>query len=84
MHKRHYLALALIALPVLAQAGDSRVEIGTGLASYYGAELSGNRTASGERFDRGHFQAQLDIRRDGRLLWHERQRIVARKPLTHP
>ena len=51
MHKRHYLALALIALPVLAQAGDSRVEIGTGLASYYGAELSGNRTASGERFD---------------------------------
>jgi rare lipoprotein A len=51
MHKRHYLALALIAFPVLAQAGDSRVEIGTGLASYYGAELSGNRTASGERFD---------------------------------
>ena len=51
MHKRHYLALALIALPVLAQAGDSRVDIGTGLASYYGAELCGNRTASGERFD---------------------------------
>ena len=51
MHKRHYLALALIVVPVLAQAGDSRVEIGTGLASYYGAELSGNRTASGERFD---------------------------------
>jgi rare lipoprotein A len=51
MHKRHYLALALIVLPVLAQAGDSRVEIGTGLASYYGAELSGSRTASGERFD---------------------------------
>lgn len=22
-----------------------------------------------------HFQAQLDIRRDGQLLWHERQRI---------
>ena len=52
MHKRHYLALALIVVPVLVQAGDSRVEIGTGLASYYGAELSGNRTASGERFDR--------------------------------
>jgi urease accessory protein len=24
----------------------------------------------------GHFQAHLDIRRDGQLLWHERQRIV--------
>ncbi|NWA25308.1 urease accessory protein UreD [Pseudomonas gingeri] len=33
------------------------------------------RPASGERFDRGHFQSQLDIRRDGQLLWHERQRI---------
>lgn len=51
MHKHNYLALTFIALPVLAQAGDSRVEIGTGMASYYGAELSGNRTASGERFD---------------------------------
>lgn len=34
------------------------------------------RPASGERFDLGHFQANLDIRRDGQLLWHERQRIV--------
>ena len=51
MHKRGLMALALLALPVLAQAGDSRVEIGTGLASYYGAELGGNRTANGERFD---------------------------------
>ena len=34
------------------------------------------RPASGERFDAGHFQAQLDIRRDGQLLWHERQRIA--------
>lgn len=33
------------------------------------------RPASGERFDTGHFQAQLNIRRDGLLLWHERQRI---------
>ena len=33
------------------------------------------RPASGERFDAGHFQAQLNIRRDGQLLWHERQRI---------
>jgi urease accessory protein len=34
------------------------------------------RPASGERFDAGHFQAQLNIRRDGQLLWHERQRVV--------
>jgi len=34
------------------------------------------RPASGERFDLGHFQAHLDIHRDGQLLWHERQRIV--------
>jgi urease accessory protein len=34
------------------------------------------RPASGERFDQGHFQAQLNIRRDGQLLWHERQRIT--------
>ncbi|SFH98308.1 urease accessory protein [Pseudomonas guineae] len=34
------------------------------------------RPASGERFDAGHFQAQLNIRRDGQLLWHERQRVI--------
>lgn len=34
------------------------------------------RPASGERFASGHFQAQLNIRRDGQLLWHERQRVV--------
>lgn len=32
--------------------------------------------ASGERFEHGHFQSHLDIRRDGTLLWHERQRII--------
>jgi urease accessory protein len=34
------------------------------------------RPASGERFDAGQFHAQLNIRRDGQLLWHERQRVV--------
>ncbi|MBX9912608.1 MAG: urease accessory protein UreD [Pseudomonadaceae bacterium] len=34
------------------------------------------RPASGECFASGHFQAHLDIRRDGQLLWHERQRIL--------
>lgn len=45
--------LALLAVPVLAQAGDSRSHIGDGMASYYGSELAGSRTASGERFDPG-------------------------------
>jgi urease accessory protein len=34
------------------------------------------RPASGERFDSGEFRSRLDIRRDGQLLWHERQRIA--------
>jgi len=51
MHGHRIFMIAGLALPVLAQAGDNRVEIGTGIASYYGAELGGRRTASGERFD---------------------------------
>lgn len=43
----------LLALPVLAQAGDNRSEIGSGMASYYGSEFAGSRTANGERFDPG-------------------------------
>ena len=48
--------------------GDARL--------FYWDVVALGRPASGERFDRGHFQAQLEIRRDGQLLWHERQRIV--------
>jgi len=48
--------------------GDARL--------FYWDVVALGRPASSERFDLGHFQAQLDIRRDGRLLWHERQRIV--------
>jgi rare lipoprotein A len=44
-------ALCMLALPVFAQAGDSRSPIGEGMASYYGAEFAGSRTANGERFD---------------------------------
>ncbi|EUB87581.1 urease accessory protein UreD [Pseudomonas sp. GM30] len=47
--------------------GDARL--------FYWDVVALGRPASGERFDLGHFQAHLDIRRDGRLLWHERQRI---------
>lgn len=48
--------------------GDARL--------FYWEVVALGRPASGERFDLGHFQARLDIRRDGQLLWHERQRIV--------
>jgi urease accessory protein len=48
--------------------GDARL--------FYWDLVALGRPASGERFDLGHFQSQLDIRRDGQLLWHERQRIV--------
>src|SRR3546814_15283562 len=43
----------LLAIPVAAQEqdADDSAEIGSGMASYYGDELAGNRTASGERFD---------------------------------
>ena len=36
---------------------DAETEIGGGMASYYGRELAGNRTASGERFDPGQLTA---------------------------
>ncbi len=49
----HIIALPLLALPVFAQAGDSRNHIGDGMASYYGNEFAGSRTANGERFDPG-------------------------------
>ncbi|MCQ4311206.1 urease accessory protein UreD [Pseudomonas stutzeri] len=47
--------------------GDARL--------FYWDMVALGRPASDERFDAGHFQAQLDIRRDGELLWHERQRV---------
>lgn len=48
--------------------GDARL--------FYWDVVALGRPASGERFEQGHFQSQLNIRRDGQLLWHERQRIV--------
>jgi len=47
--------------------GDARL--------FYWDIIALGRKASDERFEAGHFQAQLDIRRDGELLWHERQRV---------
>lgn len=54
MHRFFRLvSLMALALPVLAIAGDGRKFLGSGTASYYGAELGGNRTANGERFNPG-------------------------------
>jgi urease accessory protein len=61
---------------------DARAELSTAIELQGDARLlywdvvALGRPASGERFDLGHFQAHLDIRRDEDLLWHERQRIV--------
>ena len=49
-------AVATSALPV-TDAADIETEIDGGVASYYGNELAGNRTANGERFDPGQLTA---------------------------
>ena len=51
-------AVAASAIP-LADAADmeTEIEIDGGMASYYGNELAGNRTANGERFDPGELTA---------------------------
>ena len=53
----------------------TRIDLEGDARLFYWDMVALGRPASGERFDRGHFQSQLDIRRDGQLLWHERQRI---------
>lgn len=53
----------------------TRIELEGDARLCYWDVVALGRPASAERFDLGHFQARLDIRRDGRLLWHERQRI---------
>ncbi|MFJ2365540.1 urease accessory protein UreD [Pseudomonas sp. NPDC087697] len=55
-------------LTLIDLEGDARL--------FYWDVVALGRPASGERFERGYFQSQLEIRRDGQLLWHERQRIV--------
>jgi urease accessory protein len=54
----------------------TRIELQGDAKLFYWDVVALGRPASGERFESGHFQAQLDIRRDGKLLWHERQRVV--------
>lgn len=55
---------------------STRINLEGNARLFYWDVVALGRPASGERFDRGHFQSHLDIRRDGQLLWHERQRIV--------
>lgn len=54
----------------------TRIELQGDARLFYWDVVALGRPASGERFELGHFQSHLDIRRDGQLLWHERQRIV--------
>ena len=57
MQKRSYLLSALImATPFAAQA-TADADLGSGHASYYGNELAGRRTASGEIFNPGDMTA---------------------------
>ena len=55
---------------------STRIELEGDARLFYWDMVALGRLASGERFERGHFQSGLAIRRDGQLLWHERQRIV--------
>jgi urease accessory protein len=55
---------------------STRIELQGDARLFYWDVVALGRPASDERFDLGHFQSYLDIRRDGQLLWHERQRIV--------
>lgn len=54
---------------------STRIELEGDARLCYWDMVALGRPASGERFNTGHFQAHLDIRRNGQLLWHERQRI---------
>lgn len=53
--------------------GDARL--------YYWDMVALGRPACGERFVDGYFQSRLELRRDGRTLWHERQRVEGGDPL---
>ncbi|MDD0841698.1 urease accessory protein UreD [Pseudomonas sp. Gutcm_11s] len=54
---------------------STRIDLHGNARLFYWDIVALGRPAAAERFDEGHFQARLDIRRDGRPLWHERQRI---------
>lgn len=51
------LALTNAAPPLLAEANAGTRALGSGVASYYGAEFAGQRTASGEPYRSSDFTA---------------------------
>lgn len=53
----------------------TRIDLADTARLFYWDIVALGRPAAGERFASGHFQAGLDIRRAGQLLWHERQRV---------
>ncbi|MDO9321961.1 MAG: urease accessory protein UreD [Pseudomonas sp.] len=55
---------------------STRIDLESDARLCYWDIIALGRPASGERFASGHFQAHLDIYRDGQLLWHERQRLI--------
>lgn len=54
---------------------STRIDLAADARLFYWDVVALGRPAAAERFASGHFQAHLDIRREGRALWHERQRI---------
>lgn len=55
---------------------STRIDLAEDARLFYWDIVALGRPASAERFDDGHFAAALDIRLDGRRLWHERQRVI--------
>jgi urease accessory protein len=55
---------------------DTRITLQGDARLCYWDVVALGRPASGEAFTSGYFQAALDIRRDGKLIWHERQRLT--------
>ncbi|MDH4570082.1 urease accessory protein UreD [Pseudomonas sp. BN414] len=53
----------------------TRIELTDDARLFYWDMVALGRPAAGERFAEGHFQAHLDIHRNGTLIWHERQRV---------
>src|SRR3546814_18389567 len=63
--------------PIVEEAGPEYQHLADGEASYYGAELAGNRTASGEIFDPRQLTAAnrplpMGTKQIGRAAWRER------------
>ena len=54
---------------------ETRIDLHGDARLCYWDMVAFGRPAAGERFDSGEFRARLQLRRDGRLLWHERQRL---------